>query len=183
MEGGDDFKESMHSTWFHRWTLEIVRSVPWSTLQTRAAQHHVPHARDILVLIRFIVHVPSQTGKVKRRKQFLPHSNYKPCWEWEAGEMLGRRAGPWESSPWGLSRQGLGGSEGLQRWNLHHYFLCFTQTSLGRSSWWWMEVKESQDLPIIEIKVVEVCVVHCRMGTGRLRVLTRTVSLGNTCCM
>ncbi|KAK2543592.1 hypothetical protein Q9966_002460 [Columba livia] len=30
-----------------------------------------------------------------------------------------------------------------------------TQTSLGRSSWWWMEVKESQDLPITEIKVVE----------------------------
>lgn len=46
-----------------------------------------------------------------------------------------------------------------------------------------MEVKESQDLPITEIKVVEVCVVHCRMGTGRLCVLTRIVSLGNTCCM
>lgn len=44
-------------------------------------------------------------------------------------------------------------------------------------------MKESQDLPVTEVKVVELCVVHRRMGTGRLRTFTRVVSLGNTCHM
>lgn len=99
------------------------------------------------------------------------------------GEIIGRRAGPWEGRLQGPSRQSLGGGEMLQRWNLCYYFLCFAQTSLGRSLRWWMDVKESQDLPITEIKVVELCVVHCRMGMGRLCTLARVVSLGNTCHM
>jgi len=40
-------------------------------------------------------------------------------------------------------------------------------------------VDESQDLPVTEIKVVELCVVLCRMDTGRLCTLARVVSLGN----
>lgn len=54
---------------------------------------------------------------------------------------------------------------------------------LGRSLWWWMEVKESQDLPVTEITVAERCAVHRRLGTGRLCTLARVVSLGNTCHM
>ena len=137
MEGEDSFKGSVRCTWFHGWTLKAPRSVCCPARWIWAGQPRAPHSRDISVLIRSIFHVPSQTGKAKCRKQFLPHSNYKSCWEWEAGGE-GRTLGEEGPSP---SRQGLGDNEVLQRLNLRHYFLCFAQISLGRSLWWWMRAK------------------------------------------
>lgn len=42
-------------------------------------------------------------------------------------------------------------------------------------------MKGSQDVLVTEIKGVELCVVHCRMGRGRLCTLARVVSLGSMC--